>query len=257
MEQTQNDNAAKLADMIIANGEPDKNSSTRVLTLAGRSIGTSSAQFRALLDELSTKVTKSKNQTDIDNHKHCLNHILNTLVLCMFRFEWVTLPVNSSNFKRGEYLHRLGFSRRIMQRCIDVLLENSVITLGRKGFKGGNDWGSRAKASQYYPTPPFIRDMCKSLYMEFGDFDANTDDDLYRFKRFEQEHIPPYESYQFKVDIIRRYNNIMRDHSWAMKNPSHLTVKDFDGRSGRVTNYYQNIAQYLNHHMFDKRQRGY
>ena len=34
----------------------------------------------------------------------------------------------------------------------------------------------------------------------------------------------------------------MRDHSWAMKNPSSRSVKDFVGRSGRINNSYQNLA---------------
>ncbi|MFW5450814.1 MAG: hypothetical protein ACKE9I_04365 [Methylophagaceae bacterium] len=243
MDQAQKDNAAQLAEMIIANGQPDKNSSTRLLRLSGRSIGASSPRFIALLDELTAKVTKSTNQVDIDNHRKCLNIILNTLTLCIFRFEWVSLPTNEPNFIKGEYLHWLGFSRRIMQRCVDVLLKNGVMIFGRKGFKAGNTYGTRPKASQYYSTPTFIQDMCESLYMEYGNFDANKDDDLYRFKRFLPEDIPDYQTYQYKIDIIRRYNAFMRDHSWAMKNPNHISVKDFDGRSGRVTNYYQNIAQ--------------
>jgi hypothetical protein len=243
LEHLQKDNAAHLAELIIGNGTPHKDSETRIQRLSGRSLGTSSPQFRALLDELTSKVTKSTNQVDIDSHKNCLNHILNTLALCSFRFEWVSLPTNPPNFANGEYLRWLGFSRLRMERCIDVLLENGVMVEGRKGFKGGSDWGARAKASQYYPTEAFIRDMCESLYTEYGDFDANTDGDLYRFKRFEVEHIPPYETYQHKIETIRRYNSFMREHSWAMKNPSHLTIKDFVGRSGRVTNYYQNIAQ--------------
>ena len=243
MNQAQKDNAAQLAEMIIAHGEPDKNSSTRLLRLSARSVGTSSPKFKTLLDELTSKVTKSTNQVDIDTHKQCLNHILNSLALCSFRFEWVSLPTNPPNFANGEYLRWLGFSRVRMQRCIVVLLENGVMTEGRKGFRVGNDWGARAKASQYYPSPAFIRDMCESLYSEYGDFDADTDDALYRFKRFQPEDVPPYETYQHKIGIIRRYNDYMRDHSWAMKNPSRLTVKDFIGRSGRVTNYYQNIAQ--------------
>jgi hypothetical protein len=35
----------------------------------------------------------------------------------------------------------------------------------------------------------------------------------------------------------------MRDYSWATKNPSHISIKNYEGRSGRVTKYYQNIAQ--------------
>ena len=243
MDKAQKDNAAQLAEMIIGKREPDKNSSTRLLRLSGRSIGASSAEFIDLLNGLTAKVTKSTSQADIDNHRYCLNIILNTLVLCIFRFEWVSLPVNGPNFKNGEYLRWLGFSRKRMQRCIELLLREGIMTLGRKGFKAGNDHGTEAKASQYYATPSFIRLMCESLYTDFGGFDNNADEQLYRFKEFEADDIPTYESYSYKIETIRRYNAYMREHSWAMKNPSHITIKDFDGRSGRVTNYYQSLAQ--------------
>ena len=241
MDQAQKDNAAKLAEDIIANGKPHKDSETRVLRLSGRSMGTSSEEFRALLNEMTAKVTKSKNPVDIDLHKHCLNHIMNTLALSGFRFDWLALPTNPPNFASGEYLRGLGFSRARMQRCIKVLIDNDIILLGRKGHRGGKE--AQAKASQYYPTERFIRLMCDSLYTEFGDFDANSDDDLYRFTNFNDEDMPVYESYQYKIDTLRRYNAFMREHNWAMKNPSHISIKDFDGRSGRVSNYYQSLAE--------------
>jgi len=241
LDQAQKDNAAQLAEDIIANGEPHKDSETRILRLAGRSMGTSSQAFRELLDDMTAKVTKSKNPVDIERHKHCLNHIMNTLALCGFRFDWLALPTNPPNFANGEYLRGLGFSRVRMQRCIDTLVGNGIMFLGRKGHQGGKE--APAKASQYYPTEQFIRMMCDSLYTEFGDFDANADDDLYRFTNFNEEDMPVYESYQYKIDILRRYNAFMRDHSWAMKNPSHISIKDFDGRSGRVSNYYQGLAE--------------
>lgn len=243
MDQAQKDNAAQLAEMIIVNGEPDKDSSTRLLRLDGRSIGASSPQFKDRLNELTGKVTKTINQVEIDNYRKCLKIILNNLILCGFRFVWVALPTNPPNFATGEYLRWLGFSRKRMERCIDLLQAENIMTDGRAGFQAGNTFGTRAKASQFYPTDDFIRKTCESLYHDFRGFDNNADDDLYRFKEFEAHEMPAYESYGYKIETIRRYNAYMREHSWAMKNPSHITVKDFDGRSGRATNYYQSLAQ--------------
>jgi len=243
LDQAQKDNAAQLAEIIITEGEPDKNSSTRLLRLNGRSIGASSPQFEDLLNELTGKVTKSTNQVDIDSHRKCLKIILNNLILCGFRFVWLSLPVNSPNFAEGEYLRWLGFSRKRMERCIELLQAENIMTIGRAGFKAGNTFGTRAKASQFYPTEDFIRETCESLYHDFGGFDNDADDDLYRFKEFEADDIPAYEGYGYKIETIRRYNAYMHEHSWAMKNPTHITVKDFDGRSGRATNYYQSLVQ--------------
>lgn len=241
MDQAQKDNAAHLAEMIIAKGEPHKDSETRILRLSGRSMGTSSEEFRELLSEMTAKVTQSHDQVVIDGHRKCLNLILNTLALCIFRFEWVSLPLNGSNFEEGEYLNWLGFSRRRMKSCIDILEGHDLMILGRKGHRGGEE--AQAKASQYYPSERFIRMMCSCLYTEFGDFDDNADESLYQFRLFNDQDLPIYGSYNYKIETLRRYNTYMREHSWAMKNPSHIGVKDFDGRSGRVVNYYQNLAE--------------
>jgi hypothetical protein len=186
--------------MIIANGEPDKGSSTGILRLSGHSIGASSPYYKELLSELTAKVTKSTNQDDINCHRKCRNHILTSLALCFFRFELVSLPTNPDNFIDGEYLRWLGYSRKRMQRCIYSLVENDVMVLGREGFKAGNTFGTRAQASQYYPTDDFIRHMCHSLYHEYGDFNADADDDLYRFKDFSPEDMHQYVIYQSKIE---------------------------------------------------------
>lgn len=237
----QKKNAEMLAQIIIEAGLPHKDSSTRLLRLNFSAFGAHGSEFKALLDDLTSKVTKSKTEADIKNHKKCLSYILNNLILCAFRFEWLALPTTPASFGKDEYLTSLGFSQRRMQRCIELLCNDHIMLLGRKGHLGGQR--APSKASQFYPTNDFIRLTCSCLYNEIGSFDDFPDEKLYQFNRFDKVNIPPVDHYQYKLKIIRDYNNFMREHSWAMKSPSHRTIKDFDCRSGRIINHYQNLAE--------------
>ena len=231
-------NTDNIANLLIEAGEPDKDNSTAVVIYTGTSLGTSSDTFTGLLDDLTGKVTKSNKKEIQNEHRRCLNHVLNSLIQCMFRFEWLSLPTNSPNFNAGEYLNRLGFSRRIMGRIIELLCAEDVMYLGIKGYRDARP-GAVSKASQFYPTEKFIKLFSSSLYSTFGDFD---DYDALKFERFDDVDMPSATSTEEWNKIIMNYNSFMRDHSWAMKNPSSRSLKDFIGRSGRINNYYQNLA---------------
>ena len=231
-------NTDVIADLLINAGEPDKDSSTALMVYKGSSLGTSSDAFLGLLDDLTSKATQSNKKEEQDAHRRCIKHVLNSLIQCMFRFEWLALPTNASNFADGEYLNRLGFSRRRMQRIVDALCEAEIMYLGRKGFRDVRP-NETSKASQYYPTSKFIRLFSSSLYSTYGDF---SDYEPLKFDRFEAADMPSATTVKEWQRILMRYNEFMLDHTWAMKNPSSRSLKDFAGRSGRINNYYQNLV---------------
>jgi hypothetical protein len=217
---------------------PDKDSSTRILRLSGHSLGTNSEVFTGLLDDLTAKVIKSHQKAAIQTHRQCLQLVLHTLIHCIFRFEWLSLPTNSKNFASEEYLKELGFDQRRMKRIIDILQSEDLMRLGRKGYLNHGD-PSQSKASQYFPTEKFIRLFSDSLYSTFGDFD---DYEPYKFKRFDAADMPSDKDIEDDVNCIKAFNEFMRDHTWAMKNPCSRSLSDFVGRSGRIGNYYQSLA---------------
>ena len=231
-------NSDTVAQLLINAGEPDKDSSTTVIAYNGFNLGAGSEAFEALLDDLSSKATSSNKRTVREAHRSCIKHVLNTLIQCMFRFEWLALPTNPSNFTSGAYLHGLGFSRRIMQRLVNVLCEEDIMYLGRKGFRDPRP-NTTSRASQYYPTLKFINLFSSSLYSTYGDFD---DYEALKFDRFEAADMPPDQSIDEWQRILVNYNQFMSQHSWALKNPSSRSMKDFIGRSGRINNYYQNLV---------------
>lgn len=238
----QTENALKLAELIISHGLPDKNSSTRVLRLPLSIFTQHSPDLREALNILTSEATKSKDRAVREQHKNCLNHIINSLIVCIFRFEWLALPSNESNFIEGSHYQTLGFSRRRIVRCIDVLTEAGLLISGRKGFRSGTTLSSKGKSSQFFASEVFIRKACELLYVEAGEFENTDNNSLYQFKRFEEEDLPSLSEYEHKVQIIRDYNHFMLGHSWAMKSPSHRSIKDFDCRSGRIINMYQSLA---------------
>ena len=231
-------NTDAIADLLINAGEPDKDSSTAVMVYKGSSLGTSSDAFLGLLDDLTSKATQSNKKEEQDAHRRCIKHVLNSLIQCMFRFEWLALPTNPSNFADGEYLNGLGFSRRRMQRIVDALCEAEIMYLGRKGYRDVRP-NETSKASQYYPTTKFIQLFSSSLYSTYGDF---SDYEPLKFDRFEAADMPSATSVNEWQRILTRYNDFMSDHTWAMKNPSSRSLKDFVGRGGRINNYYQNLV---------------
>lgn len=237
----QKQNAEMLANTIIKAGIPHKDSSTRLLKISSVSLGLKTAESEQLLNFLTSKATKSTEPHIQQLHKTCLKHILNSLALCAFRYEWLGLPLGLPHFTTGQYHRELGFDHRRMRRCIDTLVSEGIMISGRKGHQGGKV--APGKVSQFYPSEETIRRFCQSLYSEPESFENLTDDQLYQFNRFEAEHKPSRDSYQFKLEIIRNYNSFMANHSWAMKSPSYRSIKDFDCRSGRIFNFYQNLAE--------------
>jgi hypothetical protein len=91
-------NKDAIADLLINAGEPDKDSSTALMVYKGSSLGTSSDAFLGLLDDLTSRATQSNKKEVQDAHRRCIKHVLNSLIQCMFRFEWLALPTNASNF---------------------------------------------------------------------------------------------------------------------------------------------------------------
>ena len=87
-------NTDAIADLLINAGEPDKDSSTALMVYKGSSLGTSSDAFLGLLDDLASRATQSDKKEVQDAHRRCTKHVLNSLIQCMFRFEWLALPTN-------------------------------------------------------------------------------------------------------------------------------------------------------------------
>jgi hypothetical protein len=129
-----------------------------------------------------------------------------------------------------------------MKRAKETLQEENVMSKGRGGYLHHGD-RSQSRADQFVATDWLIKEFCQSLYDESGDFDNSSQEYLYRFEYFSPYDIPALSSYEDKLETIRRYNQFIRGFSFAMKSPSYRTIKDFDGRSGRIVNNFQSIAE--------------
>jgi len=228
-----NDHIAELTEKLINADNPDKDSSRPLLYA-------SHINFDAideLVSELLPTMLRSNQKKAINQNQRCLRIVICSLIQAMFEHNWITLPTNPSNFNAEEgYLGKIGFTKRIMQRIIKVLMEEEWIVKGRGGFKNAS---GANKASQFFPTEKFIRTYTPALYADYGDFKSY---DPVRFKSFASIDKPSVNHIRNTSKIITDYNSFMQEHLWAMRNPSTRAYKDFLGRSGRVNNKFQNIA---------------
>ena len=80
-------NTDATADLLIDAGEPDKDSSTALMVYKGSSLVASSGAFQGLLKELTNKATQSKKKDEQGAFRRCIEHVPNSLIQCMFRFE--------------------------------------------------------------------------------------------------------------------------------------------------------------------------
>lgn len=249
--QITQENTAELLVELINRKPPHPEETFPVLPLTSASFGAANTDFHHFVDSLVGLTTKSNRNADIQSHYKALSHMCHSLVHAMFRWECVALPTSAEAYQnKDSHYVTIGYTRRLAERVIDVLAGKTLeernspdygyMFLVRKGYRSAD--GSEAKASCYFPTKQFMEIFVKALYTDFGGWENLTDEYLYRFKDFQPKDIPEYTSYEDKIRILRDYNNFMREQSWAMKNPSYRSFTNFDGRGGRIFNYYQNIS---------------
>jgi len=242
-----NSNAELLAH-ILNRKPPHPDETFPVLPMSSASFGVAGKGLSTLVEELLSDATQS-NRIDVKrSHSLALGFLAHSLIHCIFRWEAVALPQSSESYaKKNSHFASVGFTRRIAERCIRALAgEDGFLddpNYGymyrlRKGYRGAN---GESKASCYFPTVKFIKEFTHMLYTDFGGWDELTDEYLYRFNGF-GEHTPDYAHFKNGISVIRNYNNFMREHQWAMKNPSHRGFSKSINRGGRIFNYYQNIA---------------
>ncbi|MDC0404046.1 hypothetical protein OAM26_03280 [Porticoccaceae bacterium] len=226
---------------------PHPNESTPPLLLNSSETATNTKHFKEFVEQLVPITLKSHREQDKKAHLAALTIITHTLIQCMFRWESVALTQSPEAYREGQYLNKIGLTRRIVTRCIHSLcggkeyLEDPNTGWMYQLRRGFQAMGTNQSA-QFFPTKHFIDLFFESLYTDHGGWDDMTDEKLYIFKDVPQIDIPPISNYQDKLAIIRNYNNFMRDHSWAMKSPSYRSMSKAPQRGGRIYNYFQNIA---------------
>lgn len=217
---------------------PHKDESTAIQIYRLNSFGLRKQQITELLDRLMPLIVKSTQQAHISLYRQNLRHIIYALVSAFYQQEWLAIPFKNEHYKSDERLGKLGFSRRRIERIIDVLITEGFAIKGRGGFR---HWGdpSLSKASQYYPTPQLISYFSGCLYEFENQMNLNTYHD---FNNFHEGTLPSIEWYAKNDALLREYNLFMQDHWWAKKGPTTRSFSQNICRGGRLNNSYQTVV---------------
>tara|TARA_B110000483_G_scaffold77522_2_gene96561 strand:+ start:41598 stop:42848 length:1251 start_codon:yes stop_codon:yes gene_type:complete len=224
-------NAEVLADLVWSRGYPDIEETTLPIALSSKSVGVASSGFKVLVESVQSEAFSGKQSSYVAKQSKNVETILYSLIAAGFAFEHLSL---GTKIVPGHYIDSIGLTKRHVQRIRDVLLDRGLMELTRVGFKHHGD-PSKSRPAQYYPSESLIRQHCHLLYCQVGDFD---DYEPYQYKG------DRWDSNEAKnVEILRRYNDFMRDHSWAQKQPTTRKLGEDPFTSGRVYTAYQTIAQ--------------
>ena len=236
--QAEEANSTLLCQQLIGKGFPDKDASQPIQIYRLTDFGVRKAQLGRLLNDLTPKVTLSKRKEDIDGFRANLRLLLYALVASAYDFKWLAIPTGDKNYAKGQRLGSFGLSRRRVESILEVLIQENLIVLGRKGYLDPRPSG-QSKASQYFPTATLLEYFSSCLY-EFSDsFELPC---YHQFNNFPGEKPPESHLWASEELLLRRYNEFMANHWWARKAPTNRSFSESMSRGGRVHTAYQNIV---------------
>jgi hypothetical protein len=224
-------NAEALAEMLLEKGLPsdEESSAVRNLRLTNSNIF-NGAMGQAVRDVVA-RACKSKASPYIVNYERDTKLIMTNLIAVAFQWEWLGLGTRVS---KGNYLDNLGLARRRIEDITDALITGGYATLGRGGYRHYGNAG-KSKSTQYYPTEKLLRLGAEMLYEMAGDFD--------NYEPYEWEGDERWDTNEGQnIQILRDYNEFMRNHSWAQKAPTVRKLLSEPYTGGRVYTPYQNIV---------------
>ena len=227
----ESDNAKQLAKLIIDQGLPHIEDTIPAVAISSQSLGITQSSLSDLCWEIVAKATSTKSESYRQGYFQSTQTIIYSLIFAGFSFNHLAL---GTRVKPDGYLSSLKLSRRHIEAITAVLVDEGYAVLTRVGYRHHGS-PKLSKSAQYYPTEKLLTEYCELLYLPAGDFDNYNP---YVFKSTE-EWEPNWER---KATIIKRYNEFMRDFTWAKKAPTHRSMGKDPFTSGRVYTGYQNIV---------------
>lgn len=232
------ENSRQLTARLMEQPLPHNDDSTAIQLYKVSDFGLRKSQIGELLDELLPLVVKSIRASDISLYRQNLRHIVFALVASVYKQEWLAISTRDIHYRSDARLGKLGFSRRRIERILEVLIAEGYAIIGRLGYR---HWGdpSLSKCSQYFATPRLMEYFSGCLY-EFQS--EMLLDNYHEFNDFPEGTIPTLEQYSKNEALLKEYNLFMADHWWAKKGPTTRSFSKNMGRGGRVNTAYQTIV---------------
>jgi len=225
----QTENAQLLVKTILEAEPPPYTATAPILAYSIRSLGNA---FSDLETKLMPAIIKAKHGNAYEKHLELLRLVLLNLVAVGFSHEQLTIP---STPRPGTYLcDKFGFDQRKRNRIVDALQTHGLmeqVYFGSRGLK---------LASAFRPTKRLLLPYCDFLYSHQGDFDDYSpirldgepyDGEVWWYSETERDR-----------DILIRYNEFMREFSWARKDATYRSFGLAPFTASRVHTPYQTIV---------------
>ena len=223
------DNAQLLAKTIMDAKPPPYTATAPILAYSTKSLGNAFSELEA---QLMPEIIKAKRGSTYEKHLKLLRLVLLNLIAVGFSHEQLTIP---STPRSGTYLHdRFGFDQRKRNRIVNALKTHGLIEQVYFGSRGLNI------ASAFRPTESLLLPYCDFLYSHQGDFDDYSpirldgepyDGEVWWYSETERDR-----------DILIRYNDFMRQFSWARKDATYRSFGLAPFTASRVHTPYQTIV---------------
>lgn len=227
----QQNNAKTLAKQLIALKHPHIESTRAPIRARILYISSTDNPLGELVNDLKTKLISHKSSKYQHENEKNLLLIISNLILCTFSFEHLSL---GTKITKGSYAYDLGLRREGVERITELLLAEDLLTKTRKGYLN-NRTGQVNKPSQYFPSDKFIELVGLYLYSELHNFDDYI---AYEYKGDERWD----ENETVNANIVKTYNEFMREHTWAFKAPTVRKLGVLPFTEGRLYTPYQNIV---------------
>lgn len=230
-------NSRELAQLIIQKGVPANDASTQLLPYRLSDVSLRKSDLDEILDDLTAKVTESRDPKVINQHRLNIKHLLLGTLAAAFDFKNVAISTRTEHHQGDQLLGMLGFDRRRLQRILPVLIKEEWISRTLNGYRSTGS--APSKSSQYFAGEKLINHFADCLYEVENDMVLPC---YHKFNKFPASEIPTLSLYEENEALLRRYNLFMAEHSWAKKGP---TTRAFSGsmeRAGRLHNTFQNIV---------------
>lgn len=232
------ENSRLLTAKLLSQELPHNDNSTAIQLYKVSDFGLRKSQIGRLLEVLLPLVVRSQREVDIRLYRQNLRHIIFALVASVYKQEWLAISTRDIHYNSEARLGKLGFSRRRVQRILEVLIGEGYAIAGRAGYR---HWGdpTLSKASQYFATPRLMEYFSGCLY----EFQSEMLLDCYHdFNDFPVGSLPIAEQYAENESLLQEYNRFMADHWWAKKGPTTRSFSQNMNRGGRLNNSFQTIV---------------
>jgi hypothetical protein len=227
----ESDNARQLAKLIIDQGVPHPEETIPPISISSGALGVSNRGIGKMCLDIVSKATKTKSPHYKDSYLKSTRTIIYSLIVAGFSFAHLAL---GTRIKPNSYLASLGLTRRHVEAITSALIDSGHATKSRGGYRHHGS-PHLSKSTQYLPTEKLLTNYCELLYEPAGDFDNY---EAYIFKganRWEDD-------WESKALTVRKYNEFMRNFTWAQKAPTYRSLGAEPFTSGRMYTPYQNIV---------------